>query len=549
MKTRTMLAFVAPSLAMMVVFIALPLVSVSWQSFHNTQGIFREVTVESCSPGFLRQICTKEVRSEAVTDAQGHPLTQTVFIGWESYRLLLQPAELRRALGEGWSGLSRILEIDFYRALRFTLTFALITLPFVIGLGLAIALMVDSMARAVRGPLIFVSLLPYIITPVIGALSIRWLFVGDGILTAAVSALVGQKVYLLAQGWSLELLMLFYRVWHVAPFAFIVFYAGLQTVDQDTLESAVIDGASRLERLRYVILPHLAPLIIFVALIHLMDFVPRLRRDHRLLEPGAPHLAAMAHLLVSCPRPDRESCHLPRLGVGDADYHRRRVPADAAADAVLARPSARVLIVSARYLRQPLGLKFVSGLGLALWTLVAIFPLLWIATMSFRMPLDAFSSNPVQVLIGPHTKETNGGPSTIGVLVGGLALWLTYAAGRALLRSRRRDGAPTPLDDLAPRGHGIRSGRPHSLRPPPALRRANPRSRTCRHPGARRPRRSSRRDHAQHYRSVWIDHAFYRQFLNSMIVTGGRGARVRDASGRLRATPSPARARSSRSGS
>jgi multiple sugar transport system permease protein len=271
MKTRTMLAFVAPSLAMMVVFIALPLVSVSWQSFHNTQGLFREVTVESCSPGFVRQICTREVRSEAVTDAQGHPLTQTVFIGWESFRLLLQPAELRRALGEGWSGLSRILEIDFYRALRFTLTFALITLPFVIGLGLAIALMVDSMARVVRGPLIFVSLLPYIITPVIGALSIRWLFVGDGILTAAVSALVGQKVYLLAQGWSLELLMLFYRVWHVAPFAFIVFYAGLQTVDQDTLESSVIDGASRLERLRYVILPHLAPLIIFVALIHLMD--------------------------------------------------------------------------------------------------------------------------------------------------------------------------------------------------------------------------------------------------------------------------------------
>jgi multiple sugar transport system permease protein len=38
----------------------------------------------------------------------------------------------------------------------------------------------------------------------------------------------------------------FYRVWHVAPFAFVVFYAGLQTVNQDTLEAAIIDGASRL---------------------------------------------------------------------------------------------------------------------------------------------------------------------------------------------------------------------------------------------------------------------------------------------------------------
>ena len=32
-----------------------------------------------------------------------------------------------------------------------------------------------------------------------------------------------------------------------------------------------VDGASRWERLRYVIIPHLMPLIIFVALIHLMD--------------------------------------------------------------------------------------------------------------------------------------------------------------------------------------------------------------------------------------------------------------------------------------
>src|SRR4051794_36431027 len=114
----------------------------------------------------------------------------------------------------------------------------------------------------------------------------------------------------------------------------------------------------------------------------------------------------MAHLFVSCPRPDREPRHLSRLGVGDADYHRRRDPPYAAADAVLARPSAWILIVSASYLRQPLGLKLASGLGLVLWTVVAIFPLLWIATMSFKLPLDAFSSNPAQVLIGPHTKDT-----------------------------------------------------------------------------------------------------------------------------------------------
>jgi multiple sugar transport system permease protein len=110
-----------------------------------------------------------------------------------------------------------------------------------------------------------------IITPVIGALAIRWLFIGDGILTAFLEWWLMRDIAMFAQAWTLELMMMFYRVWHVAPFAAIVFYAALQTVNQDTVESAIIDGASRWQKLRYVILPHLMPLIVFVTLIHLMD--------------------------------------------------------------------------------------------------------------------------------------------------------------------------------------------------------------------------------------------------------------------------------------
>jgi multiple sugar transport system permease protein len=175
------------------------------------------------------------------------------------------------ALAPGGGGWDAVMAVDFYRALRFTLTFTLVTLPAVIGLGLMVALAVNTMARSLRGPLIFVSLMPFIVTPVIGALSIRWLFMGDGILTAAVRWMTGSQISMFAQGWTIEVLMLVYRVWHVAPFAFVVIYAALQTVSQDALEAALIDGASRFERLRYVVIPHLKPLIVFVALIHLMD--------------------------------------------------------------------------------------------------------------------------------------------------------------------------------------------------------------------------------------------------------------------------------------
>ena len=65
--------------------------------------------------------------------------------------------------------------------------------------------------------------------------------------------------------------LIIYGVWHSAPFAFVVFYAGLQTLPKDQLESAQIDGASRWQQVRYVVVPHLMPLVTFVALIQLMD--------------------------------------------------------------------------------------------------------------------------------------------------------------------------------------------------------------------------------------------------------------------------------------
>ena len=117
---------------------------------------------------------------------------------------------------------------------------------------------------------IAVSLLPFIVTPVVGALSIKWLF-RDGGLVPHVLSWFGIELYWMAQAWTAQLLILLYGVWHVAPFAFIVLYAGLQSVPQDAIEAATIDGASRWQQLRYVTLPHLMPLLVFVTTIHLMD--------------------------------------------------------------------------------------------------------------------------------------------------------------------------------------------------------------------------------------------------------------------------------------
>ncbi len=269
MRFKTFAAFVGPSLFLMLIFIAAPLATVLWNSFHITKPLYEHVEVETCTPGFPTQVCTTSVKQQPLLDDRGQLVTETSFVGLESYLNVLELGRLRAALADrNWGAINNI---DFWQAFRFTLMFTLITMPLVVGTGLVIALTVNATFRSIRGPVIFVSLLPFIITPVIGALSIRWLFIGDGILTAALESWIGRDIAMFAQGWTIELLMYLYRVWHVAPFAFVVFYAGLQTVNQDAVEAAIIDGASRFDRLRYVLIPHLMPLIIFVVLIHLMD--------------------------------------------------------------------------------------------------------------------------------------------------------------------------------------------------------------------------------------------------------------------------------------
>ena len=182
-------------------------------------------------------------------------------------------------MGEAWEKsptfkdfLTKTYNLPFYRALAFTLTYTFVVTPMVLLLGFGIALGVNSLPKQFKGPTIFVSLLPMIVTPLIGSLILFWMIDAEGILGSMLQWLFEDPNLSLKASPTLTWIMLIiYGIWHSAPFAFIVFYAGLQTVPMDTIEAAMIDGASRWERTRYVVLPHLVPLIVFILLIQLMD--------------------------------------------------------------------------------------------------------------------------------------------------------------------------------------------------------------------------------------------------------------------------------------
>jgi len=273
MPNRTFFWFILPTLTAMVLFIALPIVSVTIQSlFVEHEQVL--VVTENCNPFGCEKETTIDV---AATNrlVEEQPLGKFNGFGTYTNRNHLAFAEV----GQAWvesdgirDFLARIYNLPFYKALLFTLVYTFIVTPMVIVLGLLIAVGVNALPGIIKGPTIFVSLLPMIVTPLIGSLILFWMVDAEGILGATLQQIFNDNALSLKASPVLTWIMLIvYGVWHSSPFAFIVFYAGLQTVPMDTLESAMIDGASRWERLRYVVVPHLAPLMTFVALIQLMD--------------------------------------------------------------------------------------------------------------------------------------------------------------------------------------------------------------------------------------------------------------------------------------
>ena len=183
MKHRTFFWFFMPTGLAMLLFIALPILSVVVQSMHTPHEAVL-LTVENCTP-FK---CTEETTIDQDATAalrSAEPLGR--FVGFDIY---LDRAHLAVSeVGEAWAStsswgdfFSSLSNLPFYRAMSFTLVFIFTVTPMVIILGLLIALSVNSIYARLRGIVIFFSLLPFVITPLIGALVLYWMIDSRGIL-------------------------------------------------------------------------------------------------------------------------------------------------------------------------------------------------------------------------------------------------------------------------------------------------------------------------------------------------------------------------------
>jgi multiple sugar transport system permease protein len=155
----------------------------------------------------------------------------------------------------------------FHKALANTALYVIgaVILGMIASLSLALSLQEDSRANRVLRVIFF---LPSVTSGIAVVLVWGWVFRGDGVglLNAMLSLLDVAPIEWLATTWMAIPILIFMSIWGGAGFGMILFLAGLNSIPAMYYEAAVIDGAGPKQRFRYITLPLLRPVMVYVAI-------------------------------------------------------------------------------------------------------------------------------------------------------------------------------------------------------------------------------------------------------------------------------------------
>ncbi len=217
MKRSTFFRFAAPSIFMMTVLMVIPLIMAIWLGM------------------------------QFMTFAN---ITEPQFVGLRNYIDVLSDGR-------------------FWQSFRFTALYVAVVVPSTIVIGFTVALLLDQVSQFTRGIYLSIFLLPFIIVPIVGTLMFKQLFEPSGLFTYLYQTILDTKFRYTDV--SVKVLILLYGIWYVTPFALVTYFAGLQTLSQDQLEAASMDGATRWQKIRHIVIPHVQSLTILILLISIMD--------------------------------------------------------------------------------------------------------------------------------------------------------------------------------------------------------------------------------------------------------------------------------------
>lgn len=194
------------------------------------------------------------------------PILTSVWLSFQDWNLLSPPEFI---------GLANFQELvndaSFWQALQYTLGYILLYLPaaFVLGLGLALLL-----NQKLRGVVIVrtATFLPVVASWVVVSLIWKWIFNPQyGLINYGLSLLgISGPAWLFDANTALYALVIT-SVWKDLGYVAVLYLGGLQSISPIYYEASQIDGASAWQRLWFITLPLLTPTMFFIVIILLIN--------------------------------------------------------------------------------------------------------------------------------------------------------------------------------------------------------------------------------------------------------------------------------------
>lgn len=195
-----------------------------------------------------------------------YPALQTVRYAFTDYNIM-RPDRIK------FCGLNNFVELfqdkDFWIAVKNTLHFTVLVVPFQTILALALALLISSRRKGVS---IFRAAYfsPQVTSMVVVAILWTVLYNSNpssGLLNALLVKLGMEPCGFLNDPKTAMNSIIFMSAWQGAGYQMMIFLAGLQGIPKDQYEAAAIDGAGKIKSFFYVTLPGLKNVISYVIMI------------------------------------------------------------------------------------------------------------------------------------------------------------------------------------------------------------------------------------------------------------------------------------------
>lgn len=178
-------------------------------------------------------------------------------------------------LGSRWVGLEHfrtfIRSYYFAELLRNTLMYSFGKLIFSLPIAILLAIAIyESNRPHLRKVVQTLAYLPHFLSWVIMyGILLALLAPGDGIINDIVKALGGKSVDFLTSTKAFPWIVIFSDAWKEMGWSAIIFIAALMGIDPSLFEAALVEGANSWQRVRYITLPSIRPVIVIVVLLRL----------------------------------------------------------------------------------------------------------------------------------------------------------------------------------------------------------------------------------------------------------------------------------------